>query len=78
MACSSSNEPASFFDYYHSLDKQSKSCYIEKVAKLGGLKDPYLITREQLVLHGKTGHTWGIPISIATSFILPTNTLETV
>lgn len=41
-----STSHGSFSDYYYSLDKPSKSRYREKIAKLGGMKDPYLIERD--------------------------------
>ena len=72
----------SFSDYYYSLDKPSRSRYREKIAKLGGMKDPYLIERLSEIplipIHGKTGLMSSILISSATSFIQQVNTLEKV
>ena len=56
MASTSSvNIVSHFSDYYHSLDEASKSRYGEKIAKLGGLKDPYLIARDTV---GDSWENW--------------------
>ena len=43
MASTGLNGQGSFSDYYYSLDKPSRSPYRVKIAKLGGMKDLYLI-----------------------------------
>lgn len=43
----------SFSTYYQTLEDTSKQRYREKVQKLGGLKDPYLLLEQ-----GVAGDTW--------------------
>ncbi len=49
-----SPESAIYSPYYHSLDDASRERYKEKIAKLRGLKDPYLDD-----LAGVDQDTWG-------------------